>query len=180
MGQALLKEMAIPIDGMSCSGCASTVERALRNLPGVASAAVELPKKQAKIVYDANQVDLVEFQNTVEIVGYSIPTTELQLKVDGMTCVSCAMHVGGALEELSGVLSAEVNLTKGIARVTFVPDLVSIFDMAEAIRNVGYQCSEPLGSQSTDEPPAQLAQADEQPVFTTARFGRFKKPLGRG
>ena len=36
-----------------------------------------------------------------------------QLKITGMTCDSCAVHVKEALENVPGVQSAEVSYTKG-------------------------------------------------------------------
>jgi Cu+-exporting ATPase len=179
MTQLSLQEITIPVDGMTCGGCAASVERALRKLPGVARVMVDLPKKQANIVYDPNQADLVEFQNAVQTAGYSIPTSEITLDVEGMTCVSCATHVGGALEGLDGVLSAEVNLKKNTAQVAYLPALVDVVKMKAAIEHVGYRVSGHNGTELGVEGVTAASPAKGEPRFTTERFSRFKKLITR-
>ena len=40
-----------------------------------------------------------------------------ELKINGMTCDACAVHVKQALESVPGVQSAEVSYAKGSARL---------------------------------------------------------------
>ncbi len=42
----------------------------------------------------------------------------MTLKIDGMTCASCAEHVSQALEKVPGVRSAAVSYPKALANVT--------------------------------------------------------------
>lgn len=63
-GQVILK-----IEGMSCNGCRGKVQRALQEIPGVASVDVDLAKKEAVIVGSANPADFVK---TVEELGFTI------------------------------------------------------------------------------------------------------------
>jgi copper ion binding protein len=44
---------------------------------------------------------------------------EVTLKVEGMTCDHCVMHVTSALEEIDGVSKAKVSLKKNEALVKF-------------------------------------------------------------
>jgi Cu+-exporting ATPase len=61
------------------------------------------------------------------------------LQVTGMTCASCVAHVERALRELPGVSQAIVNLATGTAKVEFDPSQVSLEQMAQAVREVGYE-----------------------------------------
>jgi Cu+-exporting ATPase len=63
------------------------------------------------------------------------------LQVTGMTCASCVAHVERALRELPGVSQAIVNLATGTAKVEFDPSQVSLEQMAQAIREVGYEAA---------------------------------------
>ena len=45
------------------------------------------------------------------------------LKITGMTCDSCAVHVKEALEKVPGVQSAEVSYAKGSARLAIEADM---------------------------------------------------------
>lgn len=75
------------------------------------------------------------------------PTTQrVTLQISGMTCVSCVAHVEQALRELPGVSKAVVNLAMGTAKVEYVPSLVSIAQMVQAVRDIGYEASEKTDS----------------------------------
>jgi|Deesub1362A_J573_1020465.scaffolds.fasta_scaffold00040_172 copper chaperone CopZ len=50
---------------------------------------------------------------------------ELRLKVDGMTCESCAEAIRASLLQTEGVMEAEVSYAKGVAVVIYNPSLVS-------------------------------------------------------
>lgn len=61
----------LDIGGMHCASCVGSVERALRESPGVRSARVNLPLNQAAVDYDPRKVDLVKMAEAVEAAGYS-------------------------------------------------------------------------------------------------------------
>ncbi|WP_454728062.1 MULTISPECIES: mercury(II) reductase [Cupriavidus] len=61
----------------------------------------------------------------------------MTLKIDGMTCASCAEHVRQALEKVPGVRSAAVSYSKALADVT-VDEGVSHDTLATAVTTAGY------------------------------------------
>jgi copper ion binding protein len=61
------------------------------------------------------------------------------LKVEGMSCDHCVMHVTRALEELGGVNEANVSLDKGVAVVDYDERLVDVAAMKAAVDEVGYK-----------------------------------------
>ncbi|MDQ0159544.1 copper chaperone [Alkalibacillus salilacus] len=63
---------------------------------------------------------------------------ELTLKVQGMSCDHCKQAVQGALKELDGIASVEVNLDSGNVDVTYDEDTVGKEEMEEAIEEQGY------------------------------------------
>ncbi|MFC3038729.1 copper chaperone CopZ [Virgibacillus xinjiangensis] len=63
---------------------------------------------------------------------------ETTLDVKGMTCGHCKMSVEGALKELDGVQSAEVDLASGKVTVTHEEGKVTKEDMREAVEDQGY------------------------------------------
>lgn len=60
----------LALSGMSCAGCAQTIEKALSRLPGVISVAVNFPAEQARIEYDQGSVSLNELVTAVKKAGY--------------------------------------------------------------------------------------------------------------
>jgi Cu+-exporting ATPase len=132
----------MPVSGMTCASCVSHVENALKEIPGVSQVVVNLGTNKASLVYDPQRVKLADMQRAVEDVGYAIPTAELTLDVRGMTCASCVAHVEGALNELTGIQEAVVNLGLGTARVVYIPGVVTSSAMKRAVRDVGYEATE--------------------------------------
>lgn len=60
------------------------------------------------------------------------------LTVEGMSCSHCAKHVKDALEELNGVVSADVNLNSKTAIIESSAD-VKDEDIKAAINDAGYE-----------------------------------------
>ena len=58
------------ISGMSCAACATRLEKALRGLPGVYSATVNLATERAVLEYNANLVTLDQIRDKVKKVGF--------------------------------------------------------------------------------------------------------------
>jgi len=128
-----LVEISLPVFGMNCASCVAHVEKALKDLPGVDQVVVNLGTAEARLRYDATRVDILEFQQAITDVGYSVPTSELTLEVRGMTCPSCVAHVEGALQDLPGVLRATVNLRLGTAMVEYIPGIIDRERMKHAV-----------------------------------------------
>ena len=60
----------IRVGGMTCAMCAGAVEKALRQLPGVTTATVNLGSEQADVDYDPEQSGLEPMQKAIEALGY--------------------------------------------------------------------------------------------------------------
>jgi len=58
--------------------------------------------------------------------------------VTGMTCATCAGTIADSLNELEGVLQADVNMATERASVTFDPDKVDLAKMRKAVEDAGY------------------------------------------
>ena len=59
------------IGGMTCAACSARVERALRKLEGVQSAAVNLATEKATVVFDPRTLRLSSIKEAVERAGYT-------------------------------------------------------------------------------------------------------------
>jgi copper chaperone CopZ len=66
-----MKTVTIAITGMSCQGCADTLARVLRTVPGVQTATVSYPDKRAVIGFDARTVKTDTLVTAVERAGFT-------------------------------------------------------------------------------------------------------------
>ncbi|MDM8348134.1 heavy metal translocating P-type ATPase [Pseudomonas sp. sp1636] len=128
----------LPIRGMTCASCAGRVERALRKVPNVASANVNLASELARIEAPADSFG--QLLAAVAGSGYEVPSERLELAIGGMTCASCVGRVERALAQLPGVLTASVNLAteQALLQVTAGLDPQSLL---QAVAKAGYTAS---------------------------------------
>jgi Cu+-exporting ATPase len=74
----------------------------------------------------------------------------LNLKVSGMTCAACQIHVQKALEAVPGVASASVNLMAHTAQITSATPL-DIAKLITAVHNSGYEASLPSAASAPSQ-----------------------------
>lgn len=60
------------VEGMSCEGCVSSVEAALRRLTGVIDATAQLDAKRAVVTIDPALVDRSALADAVEDAGFDV------------------------------------------------------------------------------------------------------------
>jgi len=63
----------LPVAGMTCASCVGRVERALRKVPGVAKASVNLAAQTATVEYLPGAASVDDLRAAVEGAGYSVP-----------------------------------------------------------------------------------------------------------
>jgi Cu+-exporting ATPase len=132
-------KIILPITGLHCASCAAGVEKAMRQLPGVIGASVNLATEKATVDYDPERVGAKDLARAVELAGFRVPQDKVVLIVDGMHCASCAANVERAIGSLPGVTEASVNLASGKATVEYIPEAADPSAIAEAIVKAGYQ-----------------------------------------
>jgi len=64
------REAIIKVGGMVCATCVQTIEAALRALPGVVSATVNLGTEKAYVTYNPSVSDIGEMKKSIEDAGY--------------------------------------------------------------------------------------------------------------
>jgi len=145
-------ELDLPVSGMTCASCAGRVERALRKVPGVQDASVNLASEQARVQLAAPSGDtLPALVAAVEQAGYQVPAHSLELSIEGMTCASCVGRVERALKKVPGVRSASVNLASERAHVELL-GAVETAELIAAVDKAGYQARPIKPDQPTVDP----------------------------
>ena len=67
---AVTKKSTIRIDGMMCSKCTSSVEKALKATPGVEKVEVSLDRKDAVVEYDDEKVTEAKLREVINSTGF--------------------------------------------------------------------------------------------------------------
>ncbi len=129
---------SLPIRGMTCASCVSHVERALKAIPGVSLASVNLATQTASVDFDPTLASTQLLTNAIEKGGYEIPLETHTINIGGMTCASCVNHVEKAVRAVPGVQTANVNLATHTATITTWASDTKAHELQQAIRDAGY------------------------------------------
>ena len=134
-----IKKISLPVEGMTCAACVGHVENALKGVPGVVKASVNLGTEKASVEFGSADVPFQVIQEAVSGAGYKIGTQSASLNIGGMTCAACVGHVENALLRVPGVARASVNLGVEKASVEFVPGVAELSDLQAAVEQAGYR-----------------------------------------
>ncbi|MDR7946909.1 heavy metal translocating P-type ATPase [Achromobacter aegrifaciens] len=150
--------VSLPIEGMTCASCVGRVEKALKAVPGVNQASVNLATERADITF-AGAPDVAAAVQAVQKAGYAVAETTIELSVTGMTCASCVGRVEKALKAVPGVSSASVNLATERASITAAGG-VPVSALIQAVAKAGYE-AKPLAAEASDTDAVAERQAAE-------------------
>ena len=129
------------IEGMTCSACEASVDKAISQVDGVKDVSVNLLLNQATVEMDDN-LSADDIVLAINNSGYKASEKsdlkEVQLDVDGMTCAMCSTAVEKAINNAPGVSVGQVNLLTNSAAITFDPAVIKTQEIIEAIEKVGY------------------------------------------
>src|SRR5215211_756198 len=78
-----VRETTFGVTGMTCASCVGSVERALRQLPGVVEASVNLANEKATVGYVAGEVRPQDLEKAVEGAGYGVAREDEGASAEG-------------------------------------------------------------------------------------------------
>ncbi len=154
MHSLALKQIELPIEGMTCTACAVRIEKNLNKLPGV-RAVVNFANEKARVEFDATATQPEDLVRSIEKAGFHVVPQSVQLRITGMTCAACSGRIEKALNKLPGV-TATVNLATEIAHASFSPGS-TVDDLIAAVARAGYGASEISEASRAEEKARRLA-----------------------
>jgi len=156
------KQVTLPVTGMTCANCASTIERNVRKLQGVSVANVNLALEKLTVEFDPTLLDERGIIGRVQKVGYGVATGKAELPITGMRDSNDALALERLLARQNGVLSAGVSYGTERATLEYIPGLTSIADLAAVIRKAGYDVVQAGESEEMEDVEAQARAAEVQ------------------
>lgn len=150
------RQIVFNIEGMSCTACAQSLEKALQKEEGVQKARVNFAAEKAYVDYDPEKVSMDRLQEVISEAGYrgrvGGDREELNQKIEGMTCTACAQAVEKSLKGKPGIDSARVNFASETARVVFDSGQIGREEIIKTIREAGYEVPEEEDKQPDSDP----------------------------
>jgi len=156
------KQFTLPIIGMTCANCVATVERNLKKVNGVQSAAVNLSSERATVEFDPSLTGLDDLVGRVQRAGYGVATGEADLFIRRISDDNDARRLEKRLIQLEGVTDAQVNLTSERARIVYIPTVISQVEIRRAVDDAGFEAVIMGGDAEDAEQKARQAEIAQQ------------------
>ncbi|MDP3720906.1 MAG: copper ion binding protein, partial [Anaerolineaceae bacterium] len=180
-----IKQVILPITGMTCANCVASVERSLKKDKAVQSAQVNLSSERAMVEYDPLATTLTDLVARVQHAGYGIAVGEADLLIKRMSDDNDARRLEKALSSIEGVSDVHVSFTTEKVQLRYIPTLVSQTDLRRAISAAGFEALSTGGGTEDAEALARQKEIDQQkrlltiglvftvPLFIIAMSGDF-------
>uniref|UniRef100_A0A8C5SYE9 Copper-transporting ATPase 2 n=5 Tax=Passeriformes TaxID=9126 RepID=A0A8C5SYE9_9PASS len=150
--------VVVNIVGMTCQSCVQSVEGQISKVKGILRIKVSLEQNNAVIKYLQSEINpeqicqeildmgfdanIAEEKSTTETVNMpSLKEAVVKLRVEGMTCQSCATNVEGKIKKLHGVAKIKVSLDNQEAIIAYHPYIIQPDDLKRHISDLGYDCT---------------------------------------
>jgi len=134
----MAQQLNVGVQGMTCASCVRRVERALEKADGVGGVSVNLATEKATFEV-ADVIDLESVLGRIRDAGYDPVVESVEQPVVGMTCAACVRRVEKAIGALPGIVDVSVNLAVEKAHVRYLPEVVSLARVRQAIVEAGYE-----------------------------------------
>ena len=173
-----LRDITLPVTGMTCAMCVKNVERSLGKADGVDQVQVNLATEIANVQYDDSLLQVRDLVHRLDDSGYGVAAATIDLPITGMTCAMCQTNVERALGKPDGVLDVSVNLSSERASVRYLPGVLRRADLVEAVQRAGYGVIELTDAATAADAEAEARQAEIDRQMRLVRIGAiFTIPL---
>lgn len=136
--QCQMTVVTFEIDGLNCASCVARAESAIKDVSGVQAVTVNLLTAQASVTFE-EPANVSALRAALDKVGKPARLITHQITIQDMTCASCVGRVEAALETVSTVVSATVNLANGTAQIESLSADPS--PAIQALKQIGYRAS---------------------------------------
>ena len=143
------RQVVLPVTGMTCANCVATVERNLKKVDGVSSAAVNLSSERATVEFDPQITGLDQVVARIHRAGYGIAAGELDLVIQRLSDDVDARRLEKSIQELDGVIDARVNFATERGSIQYIPTILSQDDIRRSIALAGFEAI-PVGDSLED------------------------------
>ena len=161
------EESTLQISGMTCTACASRVEKGISKMEGVDKANVNFALEQLSVQYDPDATNVNEFKKEIEKIGYGVIEQKAEFDISGMTCAACATKIEKGINKMDGVSSANVNFALETISVTYNDKEVQPSDMVAKVKKLGYELMpKEDGQKKIDHKQAEIRKQTKKFIFS--------------
>jgi Cu+-exporting ATPase len=132
----------LPITGMTCANCVTTVERNIKKVDGIDQAVVNLSSERASFEINSSKVSLDMVLDRIRRAGYDVASGEVALSISGLSDSADSQRLEKVLMLIDGILKASVNLASEKANIEYIPTVINLKEIGELIEQAGFATAE--------------------------------------
>ena len=144
-----IENLTLAVGGMTCASCVSRVERALKKVPGVDAAAVNLATEKATVSFDSETIGVDDLLEAIENAGYDPRRASSIFDVAATELVDSEI-LRDVLLAQPGVTSVDVKLDAARATVSYPAGAVDPRQLRKQAAAAGIEIAERQGDQADD------------------------------
>lgn len=137
-------EKIISIQGMSCAGCAKSLEDTVNKLIGIDKANVNFANETLYVQYN-EKLNLDDLFNVIEKLGFKYleqnNIKEVIISIGGMSCAGCAKGLEKEIIKIDGVEKIEVNFATEKAKIIY-NNKIRLSSIKNKIQDMGFKILE--------------------------------------
>ena len=130
--------LVLPVRGMTCSSCASRIEKKILGLDGVYGARVNFSAELLFVDVDPQIISLSKIIEAVKKIGFEVLVENKYFSIQGLSCASCVLRVENELNKLYGVLNTQVNLAAESVSIVLISSISKVNELQSTLRAFGY------------------------------------------
>ncbi len=138
-GTASSRRLELDVEGMTCSACATRLERALGKAQGIDKVSVSLPLERASLELDPGTISFDDVAKVVRRTGFNVGITNRNYVVAGLNDGQGAARVREVLLNCPGVVDVSMASDDGLVRVEYANRVVEDATLASAVARAGFE-----------------------------------------
>ena len=155
------RRVVLPIEGMTCAACVSTVTNAIARVDGVSGVVVNLASETAAVTFAPSERGIAAMRDAVRSVGYGMVEERAVLTVPGLADADSAKALEARLAKVDGVLHTDANLATEQIALDIVPGAVSPGVLRDAATAAGFSSAYVTGADAMDAELERLSRRSE-------------------
>ena len=134
-----LKQITLPILGMTCANCVAAVENTLDRQDGIEKVVVNLSSERAFVSYDPKQTGLKGIITAIESAGYKVATGEMNLTLSGLNDPATQHAIEKRMAESPGIIASHANIANERLSLSYIPTIINPSEIREIISKAGFK-----------------------------------------
>lgn len=141
------RQIILPITGMTCANCVSTVERNIRKLPGVEQVSVNLSSERATVEFQPEQVGIPDVVGRIQKAGYGVAEGDAEFILTREIDPNDVRVIEKSLKSIEGINKTNVNLANNKVMISYIPTLVNQAEIRKRLVEIGFPVLEKEGEE---------------------------------